>query len=105
MNASYLNNYRTAAADAIAVSYLARSDAAVLGDIGEFQQACNDGLLNSADDICALGSVTLGQSPGRVSATQITVFDSSGVAPQDLHVAAAVLAEAVKRGIALEVEF
>ena len=81
--------------DAIAVSYLARSDAAVLGDIGEFQQAYNDGLLNSADDICALGSVTLRQSPGRISDSQITVFDSSGIAIQELA-AAAVIFEAAQ---------
>ena len=50
----------------------------------------NDGLINSADDICALGLVTLGKSPGRISDTQITVFDSSGIAIQDLAVAGAI---------------
>ena len=55
--------------------------------IGEFQHAYHDGLINSADDICALGLVTLGKSPGRISDTQITVFDSSGIAIQDLAVA------------------
>ena len=58
--------------------------------IGEFQHAYNDGLINSADDICALGLVTLGKSPGRISDTQITVFDSSGIAIQDLAVAGAI---------------
>jgi len=58
--------------------------------IGEFQHAHNDGLINSADDICALGLVTLGKSPGRSSDTEITVFDSSGIAIQDLAVAGAI---------------
>jgi ornithine cyclodeaminase len=58
--------------------------------IGEFQHAHNDGLINSVDDICALGLVTLGKSPGRISDTQITVFDSSGIAIQDLAVAGAI---------------
>ncbi len=58
--------------------------------IGEFQHAYNDGLINSADDICALGLVTLGKSPGRISDTQVTVFDSSGIAIQDLAVAGAI---------------
>jgi ornithine cyclodeaminase len=58
--------------------------------IGEFQHAHNDGLINSVDDICALGLVTLGKSPGRTSDTQITVFDSSGIAIQDLAVAGAI---------------
>ncbi len=62
--------------------------------IGEFQHAFHDGLINSVDDICAIGSVTLGESPGRDSEEQITVFDSSGIAIQDLTVAGAILEEA-----------
>jgi ornithine cyclodeaminase len=58
--------------------------------IGEFQHAYNDGLIRSADDICALGLVTLGIAPDRTSDTQITVFDSSGIAIQDLAVAGAI---------------
>ena len=42
VNASYLNGYRTAAANAVAVSSLARSDAAVLGVIGAGHQAEQD---------------------------------------------------------------
>ena len=64
--------------------------------IGEFQHAYNDGLISSADDICALGLVTLGKSPGRISETQITVFDSSGIAIQDLAAAHAVFEAAAK---------
>ena len=66
--------------------------------IGEFQHAYNDGLTNSADDICALGLVTLGKSPGRVSDSQITVFDSSGIAIQDLAVAGAIFEAAREMG-------
>ncbi len=62
--------------------------------IGEFQHACSDGLINSVDDICALGLVTLGKSPGRKSDAEITVFDSSGIAIQDLTVAGAIFKEA-----------
>ena len=58
--------------------------------IGEFQHAYNDGLINSVDDVCALGLVTLGKSPGRKADAEITVFDSSGIASQDLAVAGAV---------------
>ncbi len=58
--------------------------------IGEFQHAYHDGLISSVDDICAMGSVTLGNSPGRISDDQITVFDSSGIAIQDLAVAGAI---------------
>ena len=58
--------------------------------IGEFQHAFGEGLITSVDEISAMGSVTLGKSPGRVSDSEITVFDSSGIAIQDLMAAAAV---------------
>ena len=63
--------------------------------IGEFQHAYDDGLI-SVNDICALGLVTLGKAPGRISDTQITVFDSSGIAIQDMTVAGAVFEAAQK---------
>ncbi|GAB7039099.1 MULTISPECIES: ornithine cyclodeaminase family protein [Catenuloplanes] len=44
--------------------------------------------------VTQLGDVLRGRAPGRVSATQITVFDSSGFALQDLTLAAALLARA-----------
>ncbi|MCH8286672.1 hypothetical protein IIB79_09135 [candidate division KSB1 bacterium] len=64
--------------------------------IGEFQHGYADGLIDSSDKICALGLVTLGKSPGRISETQITVFDSSGIAIQDLAAAHAVFEAAAK---------
>ncbi len=64
--------------------------------IGEFQHGFEDGTINSVNDICALGLVTLGKSAGRISETQITVFDSSGIAIQDLTVAGAIFEAAQK---------
>lgn len=64
--------------------------------IGEFQHAFGEGLITSADEICALGSVTMGESPGRTDDSEITVFDSSGIAIQDLMAAAAVFEAAEK---------
>ena len=73
--------------------------------IGEFQHAYDDGLINSADDICALGLVTLGKSPGRISDSQITVFDSSGIAIQDLMVAGAIFEAAQKMSQVQYIDF
>jgi ornithine cyclodeaminase len=64
--------------------------------IGEFQHAFGDGLIESADEICPLGAVTLGNAPGRTSEDEITVFDSSGIAIQDLMAAAAIVEAAGK---------
>nr|WP_198152030.1 ornithine cyclodeaminase family protein [Kibdelosporangium sp. MJ126-NF4]CEL23134.1 Ornithine cyclodeaminase [Kibdelosporangium sp. MJ126-NF4]CTQ90272.1 Ornithine cyclodeaminase (EC 4.3.1.12) [Kibdelosporangium sp. MJ126-NF4] len=52
--------------------------------IGEFQHA-------GAAELTALGAVLAGRAEGRQSATDITVFDSSGFALQDLTLAAALL--------------
>ena len=71
--------------------------------IGEAQHAVAEGLLSPAD-IVEIGAVINGTDPGRRSATEITVFDGTGVGLQDLAVAAAVVALAVERGMAIEVE-
>jgi len=60
--------------------------------IGEFQHIST---LREAPNITvtAIGEVILKQSEGRVNASDITIFDSSGVALQDLYIAAAIVAE------------
>jgi ornithine cyclodeaminase len=72
--------------------------------IGEFQHAAKNALI-TADDITPIGKVILGQHPGRASSQEITVFDSSGIAPQDLHVAAAVVEVANAQGAAVTMDF
>lgn len=73
--------------------------------IGEFQHAHAEGLLTSAEDVCALGSVTRGDAPGRTSDAEITVFDSSGIAIQDLTVANAVFRAAQEMGEVQRIDF
>jgi ornithine cyclodeaminase len=70
--------------------------------IGEFQHL--EGL-DQPPSITHLGAVIAGEQPGRLSGTDITVFDSSGIALQDLVVAKAVLTEARKRGLTDRIEF
>ena len=41
-------------------------------------------------DVTELGHILLGDAPGRASSDEITVFDSTGLAVQDLAVAALV---------------
>ncbi|MGJ8590263.1 MAG: iminosuccinate reductase BhcD [Yoonia sp.] len=72
--------------------------------IGEAQHAVAQGLL-AERDIVQLGAVINGSEPGRVSESQITLFDGTGVGLQDLAVAAAVVDLAVEKGIAIEVDF
>ena len=70
--------------------------------IGEAQHAVAAGLL-APEAITEIGAVVAGLAPGRRSAEEITLFDGTGVALQDLAVAARAVARARDRGLAIEV--
>jgi len=70
--------------------------------IGEAQHAVALGLL-SAQAITPLGAVTIGAAPGRQTTDEITLFDGTGVALQDLAVAGVALQRAQGRGLGQEV--
>lgn len=72
--------------------------------IGECQHAVRLGIVPPSA-ITAIGNVLNGSAKGRSSAEEITIFDSSGLAAQDLVVASAVLREARARGLVQQVEF
>ncbi len=60
---------------------------------GELAAAVEAGVLERRD-VTVLGDVLTGSAPGRGSAEEITVFDSTGLAIQDLAIARAALARA-----------
>lgn len=72
--------------------------------IGEAQHAISDGQI-TPQDITELGAVINGTHKGRSSDSEITIFDGTGVGLQDLAVAAKVVDLAVKRGVAINVDF
>jgi alanine dehydrogenase len=55
---------------------------------GEFRAAVEAGVI-SEGDVTSLGAVLAGERPGRTSDRQITLFDSTGLAIQDLAIARA----------------
>ncbi len=76
--------------------------------IDELEQAVHGGELNvpiaegkfKVEQIAAtLGEVITGARPGRLHATDITVFDSTGLAIQDLALAGALYERALERGL------
>lgn len=71
--------------------------------IGEAQHAVAQGLID-ADAITPLGAVVAGLAPGRTSPQEITLFDGTGVALQDLVVASVAVETAKAQGLAQEVE-
>jgi ornithine cyclodeaminase/alanine dehydrogenase-like protein (mu-crystallin family) len=65
---------------------------------GELTPAVEAGLV-SREDVTELGAVMTGAAPGRGSDEEVTLFDSTGLAIQDLAIAHAVL-EAHRAGVA-----
>ena len=70
--------------------------------IGEAQHAVAAGLVREAD-ITPFGAVLIGAHPGRTRDDEITLFDGTGVALQDLAVAQAVVRAALATGAATEI--
>jgi ornithine cyclodeaminase/alanine dehydrogenase-like protein (mu-crystallin family) len=60
---------------------------------GDLVHAVEAGVL-SRDDVTELGQVLAGSEPGRASPDEATVFDSTGLAIQDLAIALAALERA-----------
>ena len=73
--------------------------------IGELQHAFGGDQHRDVSAITAIGDVLLGRHPGRRTTAEVTVFDSSGIAIQDLYVADAVLQHALQQGAAVEQDF
>jgi len=73
--------------------------------IGECQHAYNAGLITAQSFRGSIGAVIAGLCDGRRTAQEITLFDGTGVALQDLVVADLAVRLAVERGLGLRVEY
>jgi len=74
-------------------------------EIGELQHALSAGLLTRERVHAELADVVAGRRPGRTRADEITIFDSSGTALQDVAAAVVVYEKARAAGRGLEVRF
>jgi alanine dehydrogenase len=75
-----------------------------LAKSGDLLQAIAEGALPPGLPLRELGAVVAGRAPGRTAETEITVFDSVGLAAQDLALAAAVIRRARETGAGEEVK-
>ncbi len=66
---------------------------------GEINVPISRGIIRKEDIYGELGEIVAGNKPGRTSDNEITIFDSTGLAIQDVIVAWHVYREAEKRGI------
>jgi alanine dehydrogenase len=73
--------------------------------IGDLKLALQRGLMTKADVHAELGEVIAGRKPGRASAEEIIVFDSTGTALQDVAAAAIVYERASSGGRGLRLNF
>jgi ornithine cyclodeaminase len=72
--------------------------------LGEFQHAFRAGLINGAD-IAPIGGVLAGVVEGRKGGDEVTIFDSSGLAAQDLAISADILRNAERQGLVTTIDF
>ena len=71
---------------------------------GELNLPIAQGLYAEAQIAATLGEVILGSKPGRIGARDITVFDSTGLAIQDVALAAAIYERALQQGVGRALE-
>ena len=72
-------------------------------EIGEMQHALAAGLMTRQQVHAELGDIVAGRRPGRTRADEVTIFDSSGTALQDVAAAVAVYEKARRIGRGREV--
>ncbi|MBN2110655.1 MAG: alanine dehydrogenase [Methanosarcinaceae archaeon] len=71
---------------------------------GEINVPISSGVFSEADIHAELGEVVAGIKPGRESDAEITIFDSTGLAVQDLVTANMVYRKALQKGIGKKLE-
>ena len=78
-------------------------DLAQASESGEVNVPLHAGTYAREQIYGTLGEIVAGKKPGRVG-TEITVFDSTGLAIQDLALARVVYEESRKRGLGVDVD-
>jgi alanine dehydrogenase len=73
--------------------------------IGDLHHAIAAGLLTKADVHAELADLVEGRRPGREGAEEVTVFDSTGTALEDVAAAAAVYEKALAAGVGTRFRF
>ena len=73
--------------------------------IGELHHSIDLGLMTKNDVHGELGEIVAGRKSGRLSPDEIIIFDSTGMALQDVIVAAAVYEKAISNGLGQLIDF
>jgi len=73
--------------------------------MGDLHHALDAGVLTRANVYAELGEVVAGKKPGRESHEEITIFDSTGMALQDVAAAAVLYEKAQRQGSGVRLNF
>lgn len=73
--------------------------------MGDLHHALESGAMARSDVHAELGEIVAGKKAGRNSNDEIIIFDSTGMALQDVAAAAAVYEEALSRGVGVRMDF
>jgi alanine dehydrogenase len=87
----------------LAASRVVVDSIAQCAEIGELHHALDAGVMTADDVSATLGEVIAGIKPGRIVADEVTVFDSCGIAVEDVAAAALVYEAALRDGRGLRV--
>nr|WP_275950913.1 ornithine cyclodeaminase family protein [Cytobacillus citreus] len=74
-------------------------------NVGETEVPFQKGIITKEDIISEIGSVILGNTSGRLTDKDITIYDSTGIALQDLITANYILEKANEKGIGVVASF
>lgn len=72
---------------------------------GETQNAVKAGILRPVDIHAEIGEIILGKKPGRENPDEVTIFDTVGMAIQDIVTAAMLYQGALEKGLGTRYEF
>lgn len=73
-------------------------------DVGEIENAIKNGTISKEDIVCEIGDVIVGKAKGRLSDDDITVYDTTGIALQDLMTSKIVLDAAKEKNLGVVVD-
>jgi ornithine cyclodeaminase/alanine dehydrogenase len=88
----------------IAAARLFVDDRAQSVSSGELEVPVNEGAIKPEDIVAELGEVIAGKVAGRMSDDEITVFDTSGIAVQDLAASKIAFERAAEAGLGIVTE-
>jgi ornithine cyclodeaminase/alanine dehydrogenase len=73
--------------------------------MGDLHHAIDAGVVTIADVYAELGEVVAGKKPGRTSNQEVIIFDSTGMALQDVAAAVIAYESAEKQGCGVRLNF